>query len=98
MLKNAFSIYYNCLSNYSHKTNRDNRINSSLLKKKVLIDYCSCPSIQKQINEKLTACESWKIAGTQPCLTADLDLLYTVLLSSQKSNAKIVPTVKLSYY
>lgn len=74
-LRNAFYIYYDCLSNHSHKKIRDNRINSSLLKKKVLIDYCSWFSIHKQINEKLTACESWKIAGTQPCLTADLDLL-----------------------
>lgn len=41
MLRNAFYIYYNCLSNYIHKKNRDNN-KEFTTQKKVLIDYCSC--------------------------------------------------------
>lgn len=78
----------------------DNRINNSL-HKKVLTDYCDCFPTHKQINKKQTACESWKlavnhnlqqIAGTPPCLTADLDgrdwTSFRSTASSGKSNAK----------
>lgn len=58
--------------------------------------------MHKQISEKLTACESWQIAGTPPCLTADLDR--TVWTSCHRAafltklKRKIVPAVQLFYY